>query len=112
MNEVLLVYVTCPDRALARMIGLSVVKERLAACANLLGEIEAIYHWEGKLEEGRECALLLKTTRARLKALTARVLELHLYTTPALVALPITGGSAAFLSWVQTETALTEQCEG
>ncbi|MGE5786711.1 MAG: divalent-cation tolerance protein CutA, partial [Myxococcales bacterium] len=75
----------------------------LAACANVLGAIESYYFWEGKFESGAETALILKTTRGRLEALTARLRALHSYSCPAIVALPIVGGLPDFLAWIGAE---------
>ena len=98
------VYVTAPDRVVARRIARALVAERLAACVNVLGAVESTYRWKGAVEQGREVALIAKTQQRRLAALTARVAELHPYEVPCVVALPIRGGNRAFLSWVRAET--------
>jgi periplasmic divalent cation tolerance protein len=104
MNDCRLLYVTAKNHEEARHIARTVVKERLAACANVLGPIESFYHWEGNFEEGAEVALLLKT-RAELESrLIERVTTLHSYSCPAIVSLPILAGHAPFLSYIVDET--------
>lgn len=97
------VYVTCAGEEEARRIGRQAVEERLAACANLLGGIESFYRWEGKLQQDKEWALLLKTTGEKLEHLVARVKDLHSYQVPCIVAWPIPGGFEPYLDWVAGE---------
>src|SRR6187200_2009784 len=75
--------------ALARTL----VAERLAACVNLLPEMQSIYQWKGELTADGERQLIIKTTVARLDALTTRLHELHPYELPEFLVLPVTGGS-------------------
>ena len=104
MLEAILVYVTCPDAAVAESIGRTAVDERLAACANLLPGMRSIYRWQGRVESAEEIVLILKSTRDCWIALEGRVRALHPYTVPCIVALPITAGSAPFLAWIEAET--------
>ena len=100
-DRVLSVYVTATDAEGARRIGRALVEEDLAACVNLLPGHTAIYRWEGKLEEGAECAFLAKTTAGRFEALRARVRALHSYDLPCVVAFPAEAGDPDFLDWVR-----------
>ncbi len=99
------VYVTAPNEAEARRIARNVVEERLAACANLLGAIESVYWWDGKVCEGEEVALVLKTTGERTAELVDRIKQLHSYECPCIVCLPIAAGNPGFLKWIADETA-------
>jgi len=102
--DVYFVYVTAADEAEAEKIAGTVVGERLAACANLLGVIQSVYWWEGKVCEGEEIALVLKTSKARKAELIARIKELHSYDCPGIVCLPIADGNPDFLEWIRQET--------
>ncbi len=101
---VMFVYVTASGADEAERIGRAVVADRLAACANVLAPVRSIYWWQGALEEGAEAALILKTTRARLPELIARVKALHSYECPCIEALEVTDGNPDFLAWVERET--------
>jgi periplasmic divalent cation tolerance protein len=101
---VVLLYVTCASREEALRIGRTVVEERLAACANI-DVHHAFYPWQGKIEEGEEGRLLLKTTEAALPALRQRILALHSYTLPALLVFPVASGLAPYLDWVEANVA-------
>ena len=96
----LMAYVTAADEDEARRIARALVEERLAACANILGRIESVYHWEGAVQTATETALLAKTTEACFDALAARVRELHSYELPCIVAVPLARGEAGFLGWI------------
>ena len=72
--SVLLCFCTCPDAMSAARLAETLVGEGLAACVNLVPGLRSIYRWQGAVERGDEVLLLIKTTRARLPALSARVL--------------------------------------
>lgn len=106
-DDSMLVYVTAPNRQEALALARAVVSERLAACANLLGDITSVYWWDGKLNEDAEVALVLKTRADLVEALTERLRALHSYACPCVVALPIASGNPDFLSWIAAETQPT-----
>ncbi len=98
------IYVTAASREEALKIARVLVEERLAACGNVLPGVTSVYRWEGEVNEDPEVALVVKTTSNRVEALTQRVRELHSYSCPCVVALPVVGGNPAFLEWIGDET--------
>ncbi|MGY3041195.1 periplasmic divalent cation tolerance protein [Rhodanobacter sp. TND4EL1] len=100
---VLLCYCSCPDDTTARQLADTLVGERLAACINQLPGITSTYRWQGAVTRDSEVLLLIKTTAGRLPALRARLLELHPYELPELVAVPVTRGHETYLQWVRDE---------
>ena len=98
------VLVTAGSSDEGRRIGRAMVEERLAACVNVVGPIRSIYRWEGAIEEAEEHLLVMKARTADVPALTARVRALHSYDVPEVVALPLTGGSEAYLAWLAAAT--------
>lgn len=100
MNDVLVCLCTCPDRAIGQRIAETLVGENLAACVNILPGVHSVYRWHGAVEHADEVLLLAKTTRARMDALQARLLELHPYELPELLAVEAVGGLPAYLDWV------------
>ncbi len=102
--EYVWVYVTASTRDEALKIGRAVVQERLAACANVIDGLTSVYWWEGAVQEDPEAALVLKTRADLLEPLAARIRELHSYTCPCVVALPVLGGNPDFLAWIREET--------
>lgn len=95
------VLVTAKDSAEAKRIGELLVKEKLAACANVIPGVNSTYWWKGKIESSNEVLLLLKTSREKLDDLINRVKELHSYETPEVLALPIEKGSPDYLKWLE-----------
>lgn len=95
---------TCPDAESAARIARILVEERLAACVNRLAGLRSTYRWRGAVLEETEVLLVIKTTRARFDALRGRLLELHPYEVPELVALEIGAGHGAYLDWIAAET--------
>jgi periplasmic divalent cation tolerance protein len=104
MTPMLLIYITAKDNTQARTIGKAIVKERLAACANIIPAMNSFYFWEGKLCDDAEAVVIVKTRKALLDRLIKRVKTLHSYAVPCIVALPIVGGNPDFLAWVHEET--------
>ncbi len=101
----LVVLVTAPSEAMARELGQRLVDERLAACVNVVPGVTSIFVWEGKREEVSEALLVIKTRAERYPALQQRVLELHPYSVPEVLALAVEAGAPAYLRWVQDSVA-------
>lgn len=99
-----LVYMTAGSEEEARRIAAELVSSRLAACVNLIGGMQSVYRWEGRIQEDREVVLIAKTRAEQVEALTEAVCRLHSYDCPCVVSLPVAGGNSAFLDWVVTET--------
>ena len=99
------IYITAPSEAEAGKIASAVVKERLAACANIIPGMKSVYHWECKVEEGNETVLILKTRAELFPAVEARVKALHSHDTPCIAALPLAAGHQAYLDWIFSETS-------
>jgi len=89
----------------ARSIARQLVEERLAACVNILGPIRSVYRWRGAVEEEPEFLLLIKTRAILLPRLERRLIELHSYEVPEMLALAPSGGSPAYLAWLVESTA-------
>ena len=103
-DEFVVVLVTAGSADEAARIGRALVEARLAACANVVGPIRSIYRWQGAVEDAAEHLLLLKARGADLDALEAEVRALHSYDVPEVLALPVRGGSAAYLAWLAQST--------
>ena len=104
-DPVLLCYCTYPDSPEAAGFARTLVEEGLATCINLLPGVRSTYRWEGKVATDVEALLLIKTTAARFEALKARLLELHPYELPELIAVPVDRGHDAYLDWVRAGVA-------
>ena len=99
------VCVTTPSAAEAEAIGRAAVEARLAASVNIVPHIASLYRWDGALRQGDEAMLWAKTRADLVAPLTAMVKEMHSYACPCVIALPISGGNADYLAWIDAETA-------
>ncbi|MEI8341592.1 MAG: divalent-cation tolerance protein CutA [Verrucomicrobiota bacterium] len=99
-EEALLVLSTFADAATARHAAYKLVEEHLAACANLVPQIESIYRWQGNIESSPEVLVIFKTTHGRYQQLENRLRELHPYEVPEIVMFQIRDGLPAYLNWI------------
>lgn len=104
-DRAVFVYTTHPSLAEAERIGRAVVERRLAACVNILPGMVSYYWWEGKLERGEEAVMIVKTRASLAEGVRTAVKELHPYTTPAILVLPLESVDEAYLGWLLAETA-------
>ena len=100
----LICFCTCPDAATAERIATVLVEERLAACVNILPGVRSIYRWQGAIERADEVLLLVKTVPDRFDGLKVRLLELHPYELPELIAVETDFGHPDYLVWVAAQT--------
>jgi len=100
VTDAVVVLVTAPTAEKAAEIARAVVEEKLAACGNVLPGLRSIYRWKGEVQEDAEVLLLLKTQRKRFEDLRDRILALHPYEVPEVLALPVEAGSDAYLDWI------------
>jgi periplasmic divalent cation tolerance protein len=101
--DALIALCACPDAATADRIARTLVDERLAACVNRLPGVESTYRWNGAVQVDEEVLLVIKTSRARYAALEARVVALHPYEVPEVIAIPLVEGYAPYLAWIAKE---------
>jgi periplasmic divalent cation tolerance protein len=101
--EHVIVTSTTDSETAARELAAQAIEERLGACAQVVGPVTSVYRWEGEVRTDQEWRVEIKTTAARVAALTERIRQLHAYDVPEVIATPIEGGSADYLAWVTTE---------
>ena len=103
-SQPLVVYCTCPDPAPAERIAETVVNERLAACVSIVPGLTSIYRWQGAIQRDMKLLLIMKTCSTAYAGLETRLLELHPYEVPEIIALPIQAGSTTYLDWIADNT--------
>jgi len=102
----IIVFMTAASAEEAMRIAEALVDSRLAACVQVLTEMQSIYLWKGKVERAREVLMIAKTTMAKFDGLQSKLRAIHSYETPEIIALPIIAGSEDYLKW------LTSSLEG
>ena len=104
-RKVLVVLVMTSSRREAGSIAKAVVKEKLAACVNMVPGVTSVFRWKGRVQISREVLLIMKTTVLRYSALEQRIRSLHSYQVPEILAVKIEKGAKQYIGWVQQETA-------
>ncbi len=99
-SRLLVVLMTAPDRDEASRIAELLVNSRLAACVQILPEVQSVYRWKGEVERNTEILLLAKTTSDKFDELDRAVREIHSYDTPEIIALPVNAASESYLNWL------------
>jgi periplasmic divalent cation tolerance protein len=99
------VYTTYPSVVEAEEAGRALVERRLCACVNILPGMVSYYWWNGALERGEEAVMIIKTRASLSAEVSAAVREMHSYSTPAILVIPIEGVEQSYLAWLLAETA-------
>lgn len=100
MTDKIIVFVTCESEEQADRIGETLVKEKLAACVNVVPGIRSCYMWEGELTWSDEVQLFIKTTRGRFEQMRDRVRGMHSYSLPEIVGVTIEDAAQSYLDWI------------
>jgi periplasmic divalent cation tolerance protein len=104
-SDAIVVFITAPTQEEARLLAARIVETQLAACVQILPEMESVYRWQGKVERQNEHLLIAKTTSERFAELEREVRALHTYDTPEIVSFPLTESSPDYLRWLQESVA-------
>ena len=103
-DECIIVLISAPSEEDGAEIGKKIVEERLAACCNIVPAVRSLYWWKGELCDESEALCIFKTRAENFELIKARVVELHPYELPEIIAVDITDGLSPYLSWVIDES--------
>jgi periplasmic divalent cation tolerance protein len=109
MERAVFVYTTYPSVVEAEKAGRTIVERRLAACVNILPGMISHYWWQDALERGEEAVMIIKTRASLAEAVNKAVKELHAYTTPAILVVPLESVDEAYLAWIMAETEAAKE---
>lgn len=101
MQKTNIVYVTSPNQEIAKQIAKGLVSGKLAACVNIIPNVNSVYEWEGKIIEDTEVLMMIKTTSCKVEELTKFVVDNHPYDLPEVISVLIENGNNAYLNWIQ-----------
>ena len=104
MERAVFVYTTYPSAVEAEKAGRALVERSLAACVNILPGMISLYRWEGAIERGEEAVMIIKTRASLAEEVRTAVKEMHPYTTPAFLVIPLESVDAGYLAWLMAET--------
>jgi periplasmic divalent cation tolerance protein len=104
MERAVFVYTTYPSIVEAEAAGRALVERRLCACVNILPGMVSLYWWQGKIDRGEEVVMIIKTRASLAEAVRAAVKEMHSYSTPAILVLPIESVDSDYHAWIVAQT--------
>lgn len=102
-HNYIVVFITTKDTEEAQKIAVALLKRRLAACVNIVPEVNSHFWWQDKLDSAKESLLVIKTKDTLLPDIVKSVKKIHSYTVPEIIALPIVGGNQDYLDWIDNE---------
>jgi periplasmic divalent cation tolerance protein len=105
-RDIFVLLSTCPDAATAESIARELVGASLVACVNIVPRLRSIYRWNGAVQVDEEVLMVLKTAADRVSEARERLVELHPYDVPEVVALPVADGHHPYLQWVADSTRI------
>jgi periplasmic divalent cation tolerance protein len=100
VTDKVVIMVTARSRRECRKIARKLIDEKLAACVNITQGVQSVYRWEGKVTQGKEFLMFIKTTRDLFPEIETEISLIHSYHTPEIICLPIIDGSRNYLQWV------------
>ena len=105
MERAVLVYTTYPSLVEAEQAGRALVERRLCACVNILPGMISLYWWQGAIDRGEEVVMIIKTRASLTERVRAAVKDMHSYSTPAFLVLPVESVDPDYHAWLEAETA-------
>ena len=104
MTKFIQVETTVPKRSEARKIAEVLARKKLSACTQIIGPVESVFRWKGKLVREKEWLCLIKTKKSLYKKVESEIRKIHPYKLPEIIAVPIVAGSKEYLAWIEKET--------
>ncbi|QIR13395.1 divalent-cation tolerance protein CutA [Shewanella aestuarii] len=103
-SNYLIIFTTCPDKAVADTLARALVNAKLAACVQISQAVESVYMWDNQVCQSKEVQLQIKSLAVHYQAIEQMVIQLHPYEVPELIATPVTHGFAPYLTWIEETT--------
>jgi periplasmic divalent cation tolerance protein len=104
----IIVITTTPSKIEAEKIAKTLLEERLIACANIIGPVQSLFWWQGKIDEAQEHLILMKTIKDLFSKLSGKVKALHSYQVPEIIAMPIVEGFKPYLEWLESSLKMDD----
>ncbi|MCG2713249.1 MAG: divalent-cation tolerance protein CutA [Candidatus Omnitrophica bacterium] len=96
----IVIFVTASSKKEAQKIGVSLIKQKLAACVNIIDKVDSVFFWAGKIDQSKESLLVIKSRKEKLPKIIKLVKSLHSYEVPEIIAIPIIAGDKSYLRWI------------
>lgn len=96
----IIVFITAANKKEAKKIANDLIGKKLAACVNIVGKVDSLFWWQGKIDCAKEVLLVVKSKQSAFKKIVSLVKKLHSYEVPEIIALPIICGEKKYLEWL------------
>jgi periplasmic divalent cation tolerance protein len=96
----IVIFVTASNKREAQKIAAGLIKQRLAACVNIMDKVDSVFFWEGKIQKAKESLLIIKSKKEKMSKVVKLVKSLHSYEVPEIIALPVIAGDKPYLRWI------------
>jgi len=96
----IVIFVTASNKREAQKIAAGLIKQRLAACVNIMDKVDSVFFWEGKIQKAKESLLIIKSKKEKMSKVIKLVKSLHSYEVPEIIALPVIAGDKPYLRWI------------
>jgi periplasmic divalent cation tolerance protein len=100
----IVIFVTAANKREAEKISRVLIREKLAACVNIIENVHSLFWWQAKIDSAKEALLIIKTRKALIDKVIRKVKSLHSYAVPEIIALPIIAGNKKYLEWIDAST--------
>lgn len=97
----IVIFITASNKKEAKRLAQALIRNKLAACVNIIDAVTSLFWWQGKIDKANEVMLVAKSKKEKLAKIIACVKSLHSYQVPEIIALPIIGGNSAYLKWIE-----------
>ncbi len=102
--DIIVIYCTVPNKRLAKDITKILMKHKLAACVSMVENVKSVFSWDGEICEEKEVLMMIKTRRSNYGKIKLVIEDLHSYSVPEIIALPVVDCSEDYLKWLVKET--------
>ena len=102
--DIIVIYCTVPNKKLAKSITKIIMRHKLAACVSMVDRVQSVFSWDGEICEEKEVLMMIKTRRANYGKIKLVIEDMHTYSVPEIIALPIVDCSEDYLKWIVKET--------
>jgi periplasmic divalent cation tolerance protein len=99
------ILVTAANKKEARRIAKALINNKLAACVNIISEVESLFYWKGKIDSAKETLLIIKSRKEKVPKIIKLVKSIHSYEIPEIISLPIAAGCRLYLKWIDESLA-------
>lgn len=106
MRDIVQIQVLGPDRVRLEQTCRELVEARLIACGQVVGPVQSVYRWKGRIDEAQEWLALLMTTTDAFQRVAERLYARHPGELPEIIGIAAAHAFDDYAAWVRREVAV------